>query len=331
MAPKQFQPKEDAIVSSVSAERIVQRRLALLRFRMAKNEVDWNLYRTFLAVMRTGSLSAAARALASTQPTTGRQVEALEAALGEKLFTRSQRGLLPTVAAKELLIHAESMEAAASALHRASTAASAEETGTVRLTAGAQIGIEVLPEMLARFSHQHPRIQLELSITSVAEDLLNRDADIALRMMRPTQQALITRRVGKISIGLFARRSYLATYGVPHSPSDLGRHRLIGFDRNTQVLRSFLGKTSKMSRDDFAFRTDNVTAQLALLRAGIGIAACHSHLMKRDPELVAVLPKHVKFEREIWIAMHADLKRTHRVKLLFDHLQRELTDYFSVR
>jgi DNA-binding transcriptional LysR family regulator len=296
---------------------------------MINKEVDWNLYRTFLAVVRTGSLSAAARMLASTQPTVGRQLETLEAALGQKLFTRSQRGLLPTAAAKQLLIHAECMDTAAAALRRTSKASELAETGTVRLTTGAQIGLEVLPKMLADFSHQHPRIELELSISSQKEDLLNRDADIAIRMSRPSQQALVARRVGKVRIALFARRSYLAMYGAPQSKSELARHRLIGFDKNTEILKSFAGPSATMRREDFAFRTDNVTAQLALLRAGIGIAACHTHVAQRDSELIPVLPDHVSFEREIWLAMHADLKRARHVRLLFDHLQRQMTDYLG--
>ena len=297
---------------------------------MAENEADWNLYRTFLAVIRAGSLSGAARALGSTQPTVGRQMEALEAALSAKLFTRSQRGLRPTAAAMQLVAHAESMDAAARAFRRASTADAKEESGTVRLTSGAQIGIEVLPQLLASFSRRHPRIELELSISSRTEDLLHRDADIAIRASRPSQKALIARRVGQPSIGLFAHRSYIDTCGAPASTSDLAQHRLIGFDRDVHILRSFGGLAEKLRREEFSFRTDNVIAQLALLRAGASIAACQTQLAQRNPELVQILSKEVKFEREVWIVMHADLKKTRRVQLLFDHLQRKLTSYFSL-
>jgi DNA-binding transcriptional LysR family regulator len=296
---------------------------------MVENEADWNLYRTFLAVIRTGSLSAAARALGSTQPTIGRQIESLEAALDAELFTRSQRGLLPTAAAMELAAHAESMDAAAAAFRRASTAGATEESGTVRLTVGAQIGIEVLPQMLTDFSRQHPQIKFELSISSRAEDLLHRDADIAIRMSRPTQKALVARRVGKVMIGLYVHRSYVEIYDVPRSESALTQHRLIGFDRDMHLLRSFGGVAATLRREDFAFRTDSVTAQLALLRAGMGIGACHAHLAQSDSELIPVLAKQLRFEREVWLVLHADLKKTRRVRLLFDHLQRELTQYFA--
>jgi DNA-binding transcriptional LysR family regulator len=296
---------------------------------MAENEADWNLYRTFLAVVRKGSLSAAARVLGSTQPTIGRQIEALEAALGVKLFTRSQRGLRPTAAATQLVAHAESMDVAAAAFQRASTGGATGNSGTVRLTVGAQMGIEVLPQLLTSFSRQHPQIELELSISSHTEDLLHRDADIAIRMSRPTQKALIARRVGGLRIGLYAHRSYIGIYGLPRVQADLAQHRLIGFDRDIHLLRAFGAIAEKSRRDDFAFRTDNVSAQLALLRAGIGIGACHAHLAQRESALIAVLGTQLKFDREVWLVMHADLKKTRSTRLLFDHLQRELTQYLA--
>ena len=199
----------------------------------------------------------------------------------------------------------------------------------MRLTAGSQIGIEVLPQMLAEFSRRHPRIELELSISSRTEDLLHRDADIAIRLSRPTQKTLIARRVGKARIGLCAHRSYIEAYGMPRSLNDLAHHRLIGFDRDIHQLRSFGGVAAKLRRQDFAFRSDSVTAQLALLRAGVGIAACHTHLAQRDRELTPVLATQLRFEREVWLVMHADLRKIRRVRSLFDHLQRELTRYLT--
>src|SRR5215813_12649037 len=153
---------------------------------MTVSEPDWSLYRTFLAVVREGSFSAAARSVGSTQPTIGRQIEALEDRLKSKLFTRSQRGLTPTVAALDLVPHAEAMAAAAAALNRASSGERTEERGTVRVTAAEFVGTEVLPAILSAFSRSHPQVVLELSLSNRNEDLLQRDADIAVRMARPT-------------------------------------------------------------------------------------------------------------------------------------------------
>jgi DNA-binding transcriptional LysR family regulator len=296
---------------------------------MADVEPDWSLYRTFLAVVRAGSFSAAARLTSSTQPTIGRQIQTLEATLGLKLFTRSQRGLLPTPAARELISHAESMAAAAAALQRASSGGASGQAGTVRLTAGEHVGLEVLPPILAQFAREHPRIELELSLSNRNEDILRRDADIAVRMARPSQKALIARRIGSVRIGLFAHRSYVEAHGLPRTPSDFSHHRLIGFDRDMHVLRTTGDAAARLRREDFAVRTDNIAAQIAMLRAGLGITACQVNVARRDPNLVPVLAKDMSFQREVWLVTHPDLKGVRRIRLLFDHLAQGLKLYVN--
>jgi DNA-binding transcriptional LysR family regulator len=290
-------------------------------------EPDWSLYRTFLAVVRERSFSAAARSIGSTQPTVGRQIEALEEALEVKLFSRSQRGLMPTAAARELVAHAETMASAATALRRISSGETDEEAGTVRLTAGEYVGLEVLPSILYEFSRDYPRIVLELSISNRNEDLLHREADIAVRMARPTQKPLVARRIGRVEIGLFAHRSYVATRGLPRTLSELSNHRRIGFDRDTHVLRTSGGVAATMGTENFDIRTDSVAAQVSLLRAGLGIGACHVNVARRERDLVPVPIKQFIFEREMWLVMHSDLRHSRRVRLLFDHLSVGLARY----
>ena len=140
--------------------------------------------------MHDGSLSGAARRLGLTQPTVGRHIDALEAALGLTLFTRSPRGLAPTTAALALAPHVEAMAASAAALARTASGEAAADRGVVRVTASEIIGCEVLPPILAAFRAEHPGIAVELALTNRNEDLARRDADIAVRMVRPTQSAL---------------------------------------------------------------------------------------------------------------------------------------------
>ncbi|MEX0839997.1 MAG: LysR family transcriptional regulator, partial [Parvibaculum sp.] len=163
---------------------------------MADVEPGWELYRSYLAVVREGSLSGAARQLGLTQPTVGRHIDALEAALGVGLFTRSQGGLAPTEGALALVAHAEAMASAAEALRRAASGEAEDDSGTVRITASEIIGTQVLPAMLTRFREKHPRIAVELVLSNRTDDLIRRDADIAVRMIRPTQTALIARKTG---------------------------------------------------------------------------------------------------------------------------------------
>jgi DNA-binding transcriptional LysR family regulator len=296
---------------------------------MANRDPGWELYRSFLEVMRDGSLSAAARRLGATQPTIGRHVAALEADLNLPLFTRSQRGLLPTEAAINLLPHAEAMAVAAASMSRAASAEASADHGTVRLTASEIVGCEVLPPILAGFRRQHPSIKLELVLSNQNEDLLRRDADIAIRMVRPSQKALVASRIGHVAIGLYAHESYIAAFGAPSSMDQLAKHCIIGFDRDDRSYRSIGPEAKTFARDQFSFRCDNDPAQLAALRAGVGIGGCQTEIAARTPELLRILPHQIEFRLEMWLAMHEDSKGTRRIRLLFEYLRAALMEYVA--
>ena len=295
---------------------------------MAGVPPGWDLYRSFLAVLRLGSLSAAARELELTQPTLGRHIQELEAALGQALFTRSQAGLMPTRAALQLQPHAEAMASAASALLRAASGALDEPEGSVRLTTSEIMGVEVLPPILTAFREAHPKIIIELSLSNTNQDLLRRDADIAVRMARPTQAALLAKRLGAVPVGLFAHRRYLARHGAPSSLEDLvAHHTIIGFDADAAALRSFRNTGLPITRDIFAFRSDSDHAQLAALRAGFGVSGCQKRIAARDSDLAPVLANAFRFDLEMWVVMHEDLRTSRRVRLLYDHLAEALSPY----
>ncbi len=289
---------------------------------------DWSLMRAFLAVARQGSLSGAARVLGTTQPTIGRHVDALEQALGLALFTRSPGGLVPTGGAVALLPHAEAMEAAAAALARAATGAAGGGRGTVRIAASTVVGAEVLPPILRGLRDDHPGIELELVLGARSEDLLRRDADIAVRMVRPVQAALLARRIGTVRIGLFASPDYAARHGLPSGPEDLGRHTMLGFDRDDLVARgaSFGGRP--VTRDLFQVRCDNELAMLAALRAGVGIGACQAGLA-RDWALVPVMRDAVSYRLEMWLVLHEDLRHDPVLRTVHDRLAEGLATYVA--
>lgn len=293
---------------------------------MTQAPLNWELYRSFLAAIREGSLSGAARALGLTQPTIGRHIDALEAGLGAPLFTRSQEGLTPTEGALQLVPHAEAMASAAEALERAASGEAAEEKGTVRITASEIVGTETLPPILARFHRLYPRIAIELAISNRNDDLIRHDADIAVRMARPTQTALVARKAGMVPLRFYAHRDYLAVHGTPQTTEELLTHSIIGFDRQASVRRLDM-LNLPLRRDLFSFRSDNDPAQFAALRAGFGIGACQAALAKQHPDLMPVLPGFTLFELEIWIVMHEDLKTSRRMRLMFDHLAEEMQAY----
>jgi DNA-binding transcriptional LysR family regulator len=291
------------------------------------SEPGWELYRSFLAVYREGSLSGAARTLGLTQPTIGRHIDALESALGTSLFIRSQNGLRPTSGASALVPHVEAMSSAAGALRRAASGEELEERGAVRITASEMIGVEVLPSMLATFREAHPRIDVELVLSNRTADLLRREADIAVRMVKPTQTMLVTRKLGVVEIGLHAHPRYLQAHGSPRSLAALREHPIVGFDSAASVRR-LPNVAFPITRELFAFRCDSDVGQYAALKAGFGLGFCQAPLAKRDG-LTPLLRGAIGFELDVWLVMHKDLRSSRRVRLLFEHLANALKGYLA--
>jgi DNA-binding transcriptional LysR family regulator len=298
------------------------------------NNVSWDFYRTFLAVLQSGSLSAAARDLGLTQPTVGRHMDALEAAIGQPLFTRSQQGLLPTQAARALQPYVLNLAATTAAMQRLASGKLSEVSGTVRIGASDVIGVEVLPPILAALQEAYPGLDIELSLSDNLEDLLNREVDIAVRMTQPMQEALLARRIGVLPLGLFAHSRYLERHGAPASLEELAHHRLIGFDRQTAYVRTAGDRIRaiapgfpSLEEIRWSYRADSNLAQLAAIRAGAGIGICQVGIAAKDEEHRRLLPELFEFPLETWIAMHEDLKTSPRWRVTFDALVTGLLSY----
>lgn len=294
---------------------------------MADTEPNWEWYRSFVAVLETGSLSAAGRALGMTQPTVGRHVDSLEAALQLKLFTRSFDGFAPTDAALELKPYAANLAATAAALRRVATSQGDGVRGTVRLTASEIVSNEVLPSILADLRDAHPALVIELVPSNKVENLLRRDADIAVRMVAPAQDALVARKVASIEVGLHAHRRYLDKHGTPRTLDDLSGHALIGWDTETAYIRRFQERFPQITRESFALRTDSDVAQLAAIRAGLGVGFCQARLAARDPGMVRLFKSAISLNLETWVAMHADLRDSPRCAVTFAALADGLAAY----
>lgn len=280
---------------------------------------DWSLYRSFLAILQAGSLSAAARALGLTQPTLARHVAALEEAVGLTLFTRSQQGLAPTEAALELKPYAEQLAATTAAMLRAASGQGQGIRGSVRVSASEIIGSQVLPAIFAGMRAMHPALEIELVLSNAVENLLRRDADIAVRMVEPVHEALVVKRIGRVTVGLHAHRDYLARAGTPRTLEALQKHSVIGFDRETPAIRAILARLPDLEAVHFALRTDSDIAHLMAIKAGFGIGLCQTALARQDPNLVRVLPS-VGLQLGVWLAMHENLRSTPRCRAVFDGL-----------
>ncbi len=281
---------------------------------------DWTLVRSFLAVLDAGSLMGAARQLQAQQPTLSRHVAELESQLGTPLFERTGRGVVPTAAALAIADAARQMQTAAEQLSRNLTGSREATTGTVRVTASQVAATWLLPPVLAALQKAEPGIAIELVSSNRIENLLRREADIAVRMQRPTQESVVARKLGDVGVGAYAHRSYLARHGAPRKPEDLLAHRLIGYDRDDTVLRGFARMGVAVSKAQFALRCDDQVAYSYLVNAGAGIGFTSHYSARALPGLERVLPQLKIPVLPCWLAVHREIRSSKLVRLVYDFL-----------
>lgn len=293
---------------------------------MSSATPDWDSHQAFLAVIETGSLSAAARQLGLAQPTVRFRIDALERAVGQPLFTRAAGGMVPTAQALALVEPVRQMAHAARTFHRAATAPLGQIAGSVRLSAAEFVGNAVLPAMLAPLLERHPALDIELALSNRAADLLHQEADIAIRMVRPSQGALRAQHVGRIPLGLFAAPAYAQRHGLPATVAELRDHRLIGPDRHGEDLALAVRLGELIGAPPrFSVRTDNHPAQRAAVAAGLGIGVVQVPVGQRD--LLRVLPDVIVAELDAWVVAHEDLRHAPRIDAVFAHLVDEMRRY----
>lgn len=281
--------------------------------------LDWSSLRDFLAVAETGSLSAAARQLRVSQPTLSRRMAALEERLGAELFHRTTRGLDLTETGEAILGPARQMEREARGIEVVATGRSRSLSGPVRITATEGLAIDWLTPELARFQAEHPDIEIRFLIRNTQLNLLQREADIAVRLGRPRQADLLARRVGELAYGLYGARSYLERAGRPGHAAELAGHRAVVFDE--ELRHSDLGHWLESSLEGarVVYRANSLQAQLAAIRAGYGLGGQAPFIASRRPELERVLPE-LGLRMDIWLVTHPGLRRSARMRAVYDFL-----------
>lgn len=304
---------------------IARKRRIIIQKRMTDG-IDWSLWRTLAAVVEHGTLSGAARALGLTQPTVGRQIDALEARLGQSLFLRSPRGLQPTDLARNLAAEARQMALAAAHLQRLATKASGGLSGTVRIAASEVVGSFLLPALLGPLLRAHDGLRIELTLSDDHADLVHHEADLAIRMQKPQQNLLIARHLADVRIGLYAHERYLSAAGMPQSPEALAQHVLIGPERGALQALAPLG--AGIGPGYLRLLSDHPAAQIRAVLEGVGIGALQSGFASRQPGLQAVLRERVSWQLEAWLVLHPDSRRLAPVRLVADWLARHLPEAF---
>lgn len=293
------------------------------------NTPDWTLWRSFCGVIEHGSLSGAARALGVSQPTLGRHVEALETSLSARLFERQLRGLRPTIMALKLY---EQVSVAQTALAQAAMMAeggSEDLAGTVRITASMVTSHYSLPPILRQLRNEFPAIAIELVPSDSAENLLMRESDIAVRMFRPKQLELITRKIGESPLVCCAHENYLKAHGPVEKSEDLYNHDMIGFDRSDLIISGAKSVGFDLARENFPVRSDSQTLGWELVKAGLGVGFAQEILVNATPGMVSLLSDFGIPPLEIWLTTHRELFTNRRIRVIYDRLGALLSDYYA--
>jgi len=287
--------------------------------------LDWNDLRYFLAIHRATTLARAASTLGINATTVGRRLTALEEQVGARLFDRTPEGYVLTSAGRGLLARAERIELEMLGLERAVIGADAKLEGSVRVTVTEMLATRFITPRLTEFHARHPDITLELECTNRAVSLSRREADIALRLARPREENVVTRRLSSVPLALYASRAYFDARGVPPDPDEsLSGHDVLLFadSRLFRVENAWFGTRLEGAR--IALRSDSVSSIYSATAAGAGIALLPRAVADRDPGLVRLPTSSAPEPRVIWQAVHEDLQKSARIRAVLEFLAETL-------
>ncbi|MEL6503562.1 MAG: LysR family transcriptional regulator [Pseudomonadota bacterium] len=285
---------------------------------------DWNQARAFLVTVEEGSLSAAARALGMAQPTLGRQVRALEEGLGVVLFERGGHGLVLTPSGEALVDHVRSMGEAASRISLTASGRNERIEGTVVLSMTELAAAYVMPPILADLRAVHAGIEIEVVVSNAISDLRRREADIAIRAVRPTDPDLVGRKIWTDRAHLYGAKAYLDRVGDPKNPEELAKLNHIGFRENAGYQGGLNAFGVPVTEANFPLRCADQLIQWPMIRQGLGIGVMVERIGDAEPLVRRAAPWLPPFEFDVWLVAHREVRTSRRVRIVFDHLAHAL-------
>lgn len=282
--------------------------------------LDWDDLRSFLAIARHGSLSAAARALKVTQTTMGRRLEALHSRTGARLLQRTPTGYALTAAGERVLNSVERMEAEALAVELAISGEDIRLEGQIRITTVETFGARVLVPMLKSLQASHPNLEIELITDTRALSLSRREADIAIRLAEFEQHDVVVSRVGDMRFALYASRDYLKERGTPDFEKGAAGHHLIALQDDLALLPEAKRLAASAHAASVGLRTNSRDAQLQAAVAGYGIVMLPCYLAQTEPILVELNDTRDRLVRGLWLGVHRDIRHSPRIRLVMTHI-----------
>ncbi len=285
---------------------------------------DWNRTRAFLVTAEEGSLSAAARALNTTQPTLGRQVSALEDELGVILFERIGKRLLLTPGGLDLLEQVKDMATAASQISLMASGQSQQLEGLVTISASELYGTYLLPPVIKKIRAAEPGVEIEVVASNAESDLSRREADIAIRNFQPTQSELIAKKIGEHQAGLYASSTYLKQCPPIRSTKDLANHPFIGFDRSDNLINGLAELGLSLQHANFPLISQNQSVQLQLVKEGLGIGILPDSIARDIAEIEQLPIPGPVISYPLWLTAHRELRHSRRIRFVYDQLAVQL-------
>jgi len=286
---------------------------------------DWNQVRAFLAAVEEGSFSAAARALGLTQPTLGRQVAALEKELGVVVFERGRRPITLTQSGLELLEHVRDMGEAANRISLTAAGQSQSIEGQVSISAGDIVSTHFLPPILKRLRDLAPGIEVDVISSNAVSDLTRREADIAIRHVRPEQPDLIAKLIQQSTAHLYASLSYLDVRGRPATPRDLAGADFIGYESPERMMAVLNPLGLSLTKSNFKLTSTSGLVIMELVRQGLGITIMPKEFASLESDFECVLPQFAPIPVQTWLVTHRELHTSRRIRLVFDVLAEALS------
>ena len=274
-----------------------------------------------LALIRGRTLAGAAQRLQVDASTVFRSVKKLEKNLGERLFERSKQGYLPTELALRLAAHAERIESQLQEARDAALVARSAPWGALRVTTTDTILHGLLLPVLRTFGEAYPEIELELVTSNAFANLNNRDADVAVRATRHPPEHLVGLKLGTISAGIFASRSYLQRQ---RRILDLEHLDWIEPDDSLPEYPSVKWKRKHYPHVVPKYRCNSILSVAGAIVHGLGIGVAPAFLMSEHPEVENIGGALPELDTELWVLAHPDIRHLQRVKLLFDFLREHL-------
>lgn len=291
--------------------------------------LDWTHLQSFAAVAEHGSLSAAARAMRGSQPTLSRHITLLEEAIGARLFERSKSGVTLTEKGSALFEQAAQMADCAARLALQAQGPDDVLSGSVRITASQIVATYLLPDVLVDLHQRYPEIEIEVVASDDTNNLLRREADIALRMYRPTQNDVISKHLGNLELGAYGSRAYIERRGMPETLEDLLQHDLIGYDRSPLIIDGLATLGHKVDRSFFKFRSDDQVVCWQMALAGFGIGFNQKTIAERQGDMICVSGNIPVGELPVWLTAHPELRQSLRIRKVFDFLSSTLTKHLT--